>query len=144
MAIHIQRKWLLHIQKREDAVMSKQIIAGSNVEGLPLSEAVVAGGFIFVSGMVGFDSDGGIVPGGVGPETDQIMHDLADVLSHANATLKDVVKTTVYLTDADDFPAFNEAYARHFPNDPPARVGVVVALTIDAQVEMDFIAYTGD
>jgi enamine deaminase RidA (YjgF/YER057c/UK114 family) len=55
--------------------------------------------------------------------------------------LEDIVKANVFLTNADDFPAFNQAYAKHFPKDPPARIGVVVALTIDAKVEMDFIAY---
>lgn len=121
--------------------MSKRVIAGESLEGLPLSEAIVAGSFVFVSGMVGFDGDGGIVSGGVAAETDQIMKDLANVLREAGATLEDIVKTNVYLTQAGDFSAFNEAYARFFPTDPPARVGVVVALTIDAKVEMEFVAY---
>jgi len=121
--------------------MPKKIIAGANVEGLPLSEAVLAGDFLFVSGMVGFESDGSIVRGGVAAETDRIMEDLAGILKQAGASLADVVKTNVYLTDANDFSAFNEAYARYFPTKPPARIGVVVALTIEAKVELDFIAY---
>jgi 2-iminobutanoate/2-iminopropanoate deaminase len=121
--------------------MPKKVIAGDNCEGLPLSEAVMAGDFLFVSGMVGFDGNGGIVTGGVAAETDQILKDLAKILRHAGASLEDIVKANVFLTDADDFPAFNQAYAKHFPKDPPARIGVVVALTIDAKVEMDFIAY---
>lgn len=121
--------------------MPKKTIAGDNVEGLPLSEAVLAGDFLFVSGMVGFESDGSIVRGGVAAETDRIMEDLTEILKQAGASLTDVVKTNVYLTDANDFSAFNEAYARYFPTDPPARIGVVVALTIDAKVELDFIAY---
>ncbi len=121
--------------------MPRKNIAGHNVEGLPLSEAVLAGDFLFVSGMVGFESDGSIVAGGVAAETHRILEDLSGLLKQEGASLKDVVKTNVYLTDADDFSAFNEAYARHFPTDPPARIGVVVALTIEAKVEMDFIAY---
>lgn len=121
--------------------MSKKIIAGANVEGLPLSEAILAGDFLFVSGMVGFERDGSIVRGGVAAETDRIMEDLTDILKQAGASLADVVKTNVYLTNANDFSAFNEAYARYFPAEPPARIGVVVALTIKAKVELDFIAY---
>lgn len=121
--------------------MPKQIIAGDNVEGLPLSEAVLAGDFLFVSGMVGFESDGSVVRGGVAAETDRIMEDLTEILKQADASLTDVVKTNVFLTDANDFSAFNETYAKYFPTDPPARIGVVVALTIDAKVELDFIAY---
>jgi len=121
--------------------MPRKMIAGSNVEGLPLSEAVLAGDFLFVSGMVGFESDGSITRGGVAAEVDRIMDDLTEILEQADACLADVVKTNVFLTDASDFSAFNKAYARYFPTNPPARIGVVVALTIDAKVEMDFIAY---
>lgn len=121
--------------------MPKKIIAGANVEGLPLSEAVLAGDFLFVSGMVGFEPDGSIVRGGVAAETDRIMEDLTGILKQSGASLADVVKTNVYLTDANDFSAFNEAYARYFPTEPPARIGVVVALTIEAKVELDFIVY---
>lgn len=121
--------------------MPKKTIAGANVEGLPLSEAILAGDFLFVSGMVGFEGDGSIVRGGVAAETDRIMEDLTGILKQAGASLADVVKTNVYLTDANDFSAFNEAYARYFPTEPPARIGVVVALTIEAKVELDFIAY---
>lgn len=123
--------------------MAKQVISGPGMEGLPLSEAVRAGDFIFISGMVGFGPDGRIVEGGVAAETDRIMADAADILKRAGAALADIVKVSICLTDADDFPAFNEAYARYFRKNPPARVSLVAKLTIDARVEMDFIAYTG-
>lgn len=123
--------------------MAKQVISGPGMEGLPLSEAVRAGDFIYVSGMVGFGPDGRIVEGGVAAETDRIMADAADILKRAGATLADIVKVSICLTHADDFAAFNEAYARYFRKDPPARVSLVAQLTIDARVEMDFIAYTG-
>jgi 2-iminobutanoate/2-iminopropanoate deaminase len=124
--------------------MGLSFIAGPNVEGLPLSEAVQAGDLLFVSGMVGFDTDGEIVGGGVGPETDQIMSDLRDVLERSGTDLEHVVKATVYLVSADDFDEFNAAYARYFPGNKPARIGVVAGMTINARVEMDFIAYVGD
>lgn len=123
--------------------MAKQVISGPGMEGLPLSEAVRAGDFIYVSGMVGFGPDGRIVEGGVAAETDRIMADAADILKRAGASLTDIVKVSICLTNADDFSAFNEAYAKYFRKDPPARVSLVAQLTIDARVEMDFIAYTG-
>lgn len=122
--------------------MAKQVISGAGMEGLPLSEAVRAGDFVFISGMVGFGPDGKIVEGGIAAETDRIMADAADILKRAGATLGDIVKVNICLTDAGDFAVFNEAYARYFRKDPPARVNLVAKLTIDARVEMDFIAYT--
>ena len=123
--------------------MPKQVISGIGTEGLPLSEAVRAGDFVYISGMVGFGPDGKIVEGGIAAETDRIMADVADILKRAGATLRDIVKVNVYLRDAADFAAFNEAYAKYFREAPPARAGVVTALTIDARVEMEFVAYTG-
>jgi 2-iminobutanoate/2-iminopropanoate deaminase len=123
--------------------MAKQVISGGSTEGLPLSDAIRAGDFIFVSGIVGFGPDGTIVEGGIASEIDRIMVDAADILKRAGASIRDIVKVTVYLVDAADFPAFNQAYATYFREAPPARVGVVVGLTIGARVEMDFIAYTG-
>lgn len=124
--------------------MGIEAIGGANPEGLPLSEAIMAGDFIFVSGMVGFGSDGKIVPGGVAAETDQIMKDVNELLCKAGAGLEKVVKVTVYLADADDFEQFNKAYARHISGLPPARIGIVAAFTIDVRVEMDFVAYVGE
>jgi 2-iminobutanoate/2-iminopropanoate deaminase len=124
--------------------MAKHVVPGSGVEGLPISDAVRAGDFVFLSGLVGFGPDGTIVEGGIVSETDRIMADAADILKRAKATLRDVVKVTVYLTDAADFAPFNEAYARYFENSPPARITVVASLTIAARIEMDFIAYTGE
>jgi 2-iminobutanoate/2-iminopropanoate deaminase len=123
--------------------MPRTAFSSSNIEGLPISEAVRAGDFVFVSGMVGFGPDGQVVPGGIAAETDRIMLDLADLLKRAGASLRNVVKVNVYLADAADFPAFNQAYAVYFPTSPPARVSVVTSLTIEARVEMDFVAYTG-
>ena len=78
---------------------------------------------------------------GIGAETARIFEDLQDVLGRAGASITDLVKISVYLTDAADFDAFNAVYAEHVGEEPPARVCVVSALTIDARVEMDFIAH---
>ncbi len=122
--------------------MGLEFIAGENVEGLPLSEAVRAGDFIFVSGMVGFGPDGKVVQGGVAAETERIMGDLEELLTRAGGSLSRIVKVSVYLANADDFETFNRTYARYFKSKAPARVSVVTALTIDATVEMDFVVYT--
>lgn len=124
--------------------MGMSFIVGPNVEGLPLSEAVRAGDFLFVSGMCGFDDDGSIVKGGVAAETDRIMTDLIDVLARSGTDLSRIAKVNVYLASADDFDAFNAAYAKYFPGNKPARIGVVAGMTINATVEMDFTAYLGD
>lgn len=124
--------------------MGIKALGGANVEGLPLSEAIKAGDFIFVSGMVAYGEGENIVPGGVGAETDKIVEDLTALLAEAGASLANVVKTNVFLTDAADFDAFNSAYAKHFGPVPPARIAVVAPLTIDAKVEMDFTAYIGE
>lgn len=124
--------------------MVKHVISGSSTEGLPLSDAVRAGDFVFLSGLVGFGPDGRIVEGGIAAETDRIMADAADILKRASASLRDVVKVNVYLVDAADFAAFNAAYAKYFTEAPPARASVVARLTIAARVEIDFVAFTGD
>lgn len=123
--------------------MSKRIIGGANAENLPLSEIVRAGDFLFLSGLVGFGHDQRIVPGGIAAETDTILLEAQRLLALAGATLEDVVKVNVYLCEANEFDAFNATYRRHFPHAPPARVSLVVGLTIDARVELDMIAYVG-
>lgn len=108
---------------------------------VPLSAAIRAGDFIFLSGQVPFGPDGKLIEGGVAAQTDQVLENLSRVLEMVGASLVDVVKTTIWLTDAGDFPAFNMAYARHFGSPPPARSCVVSALAVPARVEIEAIAY---
>jgi 2-iminobutanoate/2-iminopropanoate deaminase len=108
---------------------------------VPLSPAVRAGDFVFVSGQVPVGADGQIVTGGVAAETDQVLKNIAAVLEMAGCALADVVKTTVWLRDRDDFAAFNEAYGKHFPNDPPARSTAESRLMIDIAVEIEAVAF---
>lgn len=108
----------------------------------PYSQAVVAGDFVFASGQVPFDPEtGAFVEGGIAEQTEQVLRNLSEVLRAAGCGLADVVKTTVFLADMDDFAAMNEAYARFFESDPPARSTVEAArLPRDARVEIDAIA----
>jgi 2-iminobutanoate/2-iminopropanoate deaminase len=87
----------------------------------PYSQAIVAGGFVFCSGMAGIDPATGTIPDGIEAQTEQALVNLAAVLSSAGASLADVAKTTIFYADVEDFAKLNEVYARHMPDPPPAR-----------------------
>jgi 2-iminobutanoate/2-iminopropanoate deaminase len=123
--------------------MGRQVLGTGNPEGLPISEAVRAGDFVFLSGLVGFDPDGKIISGGIAAETHAILAEAKRLLALAGGGLDDLVKVNVYLADPAEFDEFNAAYRVHFPNSAPARISVSTRLTIDARVEIDFIAYVG-
>lgn len=108
----------------------------------PYSQAVEAGGFLFVSGQIPLDpASGEMVEGGIEAQTAQVLENLQAILIAAGASLTDVVKTTVYLKEMGDFARVNEVYARYFAKDCPARVCVAVSdLPKGALVEIDVIA----
>ncbi|MER9842665.1 RidA family protein [Mesorhizobium australicum] len=118
--------------------MPKQTFGTSHV---PLSPAVRAGDFVFVSGQVPVGGDGIVVKGGITEQTEQVLANVKAALALAGCTLDDVVKTTVWLEDARDFGAFNAVYARHFPKNPPARTTVESRLMIDIKIEVEAVAY---
>ncbi len=111
----------------------------------PYSQAVKAGGFLFLSGQVALDpASGQVVEGDVRAQTERVLQNLQAVLAAAGSSLAAVVKTTVFLADMNDFAAMNEVYGRFFSGDPPARVTVQVArLPKDVPVEIDLIALAG-
>ncbi|HYB53637.1 MAG TPA: RidA family protein [Thermoanaerobaculia bacterium] len=110
----------------------------------PYSQAATAGGFLFASGQIPLDpSTGELVSGGVEQATERILDNLEAVLRASGLSLLDVVKTTVFLTRAEDFPAMNAVYARRFGDHRPARSTVTVAaLPKGALLEIDLIAQT--
>ncbi|MBX3180994.1 MAG: RidA family protein [Polyangiaceae bacterium] len=112
----------------------------------PYSQAVRAGGFVFVSGQIPMDPQTGeLIQGGVGDETDRALKNLEAVLTASQLSLRDVVKTTIYLTAMSDFEAVNQVYARYFSEAPPARATVAVAgLPRGARVEIEAIALARD
>jgi 2-iminobutanoate/2-iminopropanoate deaminase len=87
----------------------------------PYSQAIVAGGFAFCSGTAGIDPATGVAPDGIEAQTEQALRNLAAVLEAAGASMADLVKTTIFYSDVDDFARLNEVYARHMPDPPPAR-----------------------
>ena len=111
---------------------------------LPLSRAVRCGPFLFLSGQLGLDEAGRLVAGGIAEQTRQALKAIEQTLADAGAGMDEIVKATVWLTDAADFPAFNEIYRGCFAQSPPARSTVVSALVIPgARVEIEVMAYVG-
>jgi 2-iminobutanoate/2-iminopropanoate deaminase len=106
------------------------------------SQAIQSGSLLFLAGQIPLDPQTGkLVSGTIAEETERVIENLRAVLSAAGATLDNVVKTTVYLTNMSDFAAFNQVYARHFTKDPPARTTVAVAaLPLGVRVEVEAIA----
>jgi 2-iminobutanoate/2-iminopropanoate deaminase len=111
----------------------------------PYSQAIRAGGFVFVSGQIALDpSSGQIVEGGIVDQTRRVFENLAAVLEASGAAFGDVVKTTVYLADMAEFAAMNEVYATYFSSPAPARATVQAAgLPRNVRVEIDLIACLG-
>lgn len=108
----------------------------------PYSQAVEAGGVLFVSGQIPLDpATGAIVPGDVKQQTKRVMENAKAVLAAAGYDMSRVVKATIYLTDMNDFALVNEVYGSYFSSDPPARATIEASrLPKDVIVEMDFIA----
>lgn len=108
----------------------------------PYSQAIKVGNLVFTSGQIPLDpATGQIVAGGVAEQTRRVMENLKAVLAAAGATLRDVVKTTLYIKNMSDFSTINEIYGQYFPEEPPARSCVEAArLPRDVLVEIEAIA----
>ncbi|REK68450.1 MAG: deaminase [Cohnella sp.] len=107
----------------------------------PYAQAVRVGNLLFTSGQIPLLPSGELVQGGIEEQTRQVLRNLQAVLAAEGATLRDVVKTTVFLKDMNMFAAFNEVYASYFGEHTPARSTVEVArLPKDVLVEIELIA----
>jgi 2-iminobutanoate/2-iminopropanoate deaminase len=107
----------------------------------PYSQAIAAGGLVFVSGQVAMGADGALVAGGVAEQTERALQNVVAILLSAGLTTKDVVKTTVFMTDLGKFAEMNDVYAKHFLVPYPARATVqVAALPKGADVEIEAVA----
>ena len=111
-------------------------------QGAPYSQAIKAGGFVFVSGQLALRPDHAeIVGDSIGEQTEQVFANLRAILEAAGSGLDRLVKTTVYLADLGDFVGMNEVYARHVGDVPPARATIEVsALPSGAKVEIEAVA----
>jgi len=128
-------------------VSEKQVVrteaAPAPFQGAPYSQAIAAGGFVFVSGQLGLMPGDIAISGGIEEQTKQIFANLKAILEEAGSGLDRLVKTTVFLQNLDDFGAMNEVYARHVGSVPPARSTIEVAkLPSGALVEIEAVALT--
>jgi 2-iminobutanoate/2-iminopropanoate deaminase len=128
-------------------VTDRQVVSSAGAPAAigPYSQAVLAGGFVFVSGQIPLDpATGQLVAGDAAAQAERALISLQAVLEAAGSGLHRVVKTTIFLTDLADFAAVNAVYARFFPAEPPARATVqVAALPRGAALEIEAVALAG-
>ncbi len=107
----------------------------------PYSQAIIANGMVFTSGQIALNSEGNLVSDDIVGQTKQVLQNLSEVLKEAGTSLDKVIKTTIFLSDMDDFKAVNEVYANFFNSHKPARSTVAVkTLPLNVKVEIDCIA----
>lgn len=127
--------------------MTKTVVTAPNAAPVigPYSPAVRAGGFLFLSGQIPLDpATGQLVEGGIRAQTSRVMQNMGELLKAGGADFSHVVRTTIFLSDMNDFAAVNEVYASFFSEPYPARATVQVArLPKDVGVEIDAIAAVG-
>ncbi|MFC6039581.1 RidA family protein [Paenisporosarcina macmurdoensis] len=107
----------------------------------PYVQGMIVNGMFYSSGQIPLTAEGNMVEGSITEQTHQVFTNLKAVLEEAGSSLHQVVKTTVFIKDMNDFVTFNEIYGQHFGDHKPARSTVEVArLPKDAQVEIEVIA----
>ena len=109
----------------------------------PYSQAVIWNGMAFLSGQIPIDpATGTLVTGEIAEQTERVLENLKALLAASHSSLANVIKTTVFLKDMNEFAKMNEVYARYFPQNPPARSTVEVArLPRDFKIEIECIAF---
>jgi 2-iminobutanoate/2-iminopropanoate deaminase len=125
--------------------MSKSVVrtetAPAPFQGAPYNQAIVANGFVYVSGQGPLDTSGKIVEGGIAAETQQTFDNLAAILEAAGSSLDKVVRAGVFMVDLGEFAAMNEVYKERMPAPHPARTTIqAAALPGGIRVEIDVIA----
>lgn len=123
--------------------MNKKIVNTTKAPAVigPFNQGIIAGNLLFTSGQLPMHHQTGAVPEGIEAQTIQVLENLKAIVEAGGATLKDVVKTTVYLQNMSDFAVVNKIYATYFTENAPARACVAVAkMAKDALVEIDAIA----
>jgi 2-iminobutanoate/2-iminopropanoate deaminase len=134
--------------KRKGNLMALKKIIHSNSAAAPVgpySQATLAGGFLFCSGQIAIDPrDNSVLKGSVEEQAELVMKNIQAVLQAGGLDFSHIVKTTIYLTDMNDFAKVNEVYGRYFVSEPPARSTVAVsALPKGVNVEVEVLAYRG-
>lgn len=127
--------------------MSKEIIGEPlviNGRRLSLSRAVRAGDMIYLTGQIPFRDGKPMTEGSIEDQTRNCIENIRETLNLAGCDLSNIVKTTVWLKDRDDFPGFDAAYGEYFESDPPARTGLVSDFLVDIKIEIECVAYAGE
>ena len=107
----------------------------------PYSQAIIANGLVFTSGQIALNTNGLIVSPDVAKQTEQVLTNLSAILDEAGSSLNSVIKTTIYLSDMNDFKTVNEVYENFFGEHRPARATIAVkTLPLNVKVEIDCIA----
>ncbi len=125
--------------------MAKEIIKTEKAPKAvgPYSQAVKIGNFLFISGQLPINPSTGEIKGDIKIQTRQTLENIKSILSSADMSLQDIVKTTVFLQDLNDFNSMNEVFQEYFANDPPARACVEVSkIPKGALIEIESIAAT--
>jgi 2-iminobutanoate/2-iminopropanoate deaminase len=120
----------------------RTVYIGKPPPGAVLSPAIVSGNLVFTSGQIGIDpKTSQMVEGGFEAQAEQVLRNLAAVLEAAGSDMSQVLKTTVFLADMENYNKMNEIYRRHFKEEPPARSTVQVArLPRNAMIEIEAVA----
>jgi reactive intermediate/imine deaminase len=108
---------------------------------LSLSRAIRAGDFVFLTGQIPMRGGAVVTTGTIEEQTRIVLELIRDTLTEADCTLRDVVKSMVWLRERGDFTGFNAVYAEYFPIDPPTRSAVISELLVDVRVEIEVVAY---
>jgi 2-iminobutanoate/2-iminopropanoate deaminase len=107
----------------------------------PYSQAVRAGGLLFLAGQIALDPAGNMIDGDIVRQTRRVLDNIGAVLAAAGLSFSDVVRTTVFLADLNDLQAMNQVYGTYFTEPYPARATVqVVRLPRDARIEIEAVA----
>jgi 2-iminobutanoate/2-iminopropanoate deaminase len=141
---HIQTKKISDIWSKVKKIMAKEVVYSANApEPIgPYSQAIKAGNMLFISGQIAIDrSTGNLVTGNIMDESQLVMKNLSEVLKAAGMDFSNIVKSTIFLKDMNNFPKVNEVYGSFFKEMPPARETVEVSrLPKDVNVEISCIA----
>ena len=125
-----------------DKTVIRTEVAPAPFQGAPYNQAIVAGGLVFVAGQLGLRPGDTAVEGDIGAQTEQALANLAAILEAAGSSMENLVKTSVFLADLDDFQGMNEVYAAKVGDRPPARSTFQVArLPSGALVEIEAVAH---
>ena len=129
--------------EKEGVALQKQVVSTNTAPAAigPYSQAIIANGLLFLSGQIPIDPETGNVPDGIEAQTQQVLKNMSAILTSVNLSTENVVKTTIFLKNMDDFATVNAIYATYFPTNPPARSTVQIArLPKDVLIEIEAIA----